>query len=106
MEDLLMNYLELDACQFGFIGIADGMLAVWHLQVGLHSAQFGGEVAQAVIGKHGNNHTDIWIALRYLDSRRHVAAGRDAAENTLFTRQATRHLNRFVGSGGDNAIEI
>src|SRR2546421_10235098 len=81
------------------------MVAVGYFQVGGDTTEFGGEVAQAVVGEDGDDHADVWIAVGDFEGGRDITARGDAAEDALFTRQATRHFEGFVGGGGHDAIE-
>src|SRR5579875_3665005 len=105
-QHTLTDDFQFDACQFGFVLVADGVLAVGNLKLALHAAQFGGEVAQAVIVDGGDDHADIGIAAGNFERGCDIAAGRDATENALLAGKAARHLQRLVRGGGDNPIQV
>src|SRR5207248_3497837 len=82
------------------------MVAVGYFQVVGNTTEFGGEVAQAVVGEDSDDHADVWIAVGDFEGGRDITARGDATEDALFTRQATRHFERLVGGGGHDAIEV
>src|SRR5947209_4205866 len=82
------------------------MVSVGYFQVGGDAAEFGREVAQAVVGENGDDHADVWIAMSDFEGGRNITARGDAAEDALFTRQAARHFERLIRSGGHDAIEV
>src|SRR5579885_487462 len=82
------------------------MLAVGNLKLAFDATQFGREVAQTVVVDGSDDHANVGIAAGNLEGCRHVAAGRDAAENAFLAGKAARHLQRLVRGGGDNAIQV
>src|SRR5579884_3343022 len=105
-QHTLTDDFQFDSCQFGSVFVANGMLAVGNLKLAFDAAQFGREVAQAVIVDGGNDHTDVGIAAGHFEGCGHIAAGRDAAEDALLAGKTARHLQSLVGCGGDNAIQV
>src|SRR6266496_1141147 len=82
------------------------MLAFGYLLFGIDAAEFGGEVAQAVVGENGDDHADVGITMGYFDGGSDITAGGDAAEDAFFTGQAAGHFEGFIGGGGNDSIEV
>src|SRR5438552_9734307 len=82
------------------------MFAVWHFQVGGNATEFGGEVAQTIVGEGRHDHADVRISLSNFDCSGDVAPRRDTAEDTLLAGQATSHFERFIRGSRDDAIQV
>src|SRR5579859_84022 len=82
------------------------MFAFGYLHFGEDAAEFGGEVAQAVVGEDGDDHADVGIMVGYFDGGSNITAGGDATEDAFFTGQAAGHFEGFIGGGGNDSIQV